>query len=39
MIDAWELSPMPMPLAMPTASAMTFLTAPPSSTPTTSVLV
>ena len=28
-----------MPSAMPTASAMTFLTAPPSSQPTTSVLV
>ena len=33
MIDALELSPMPMPSAMPTASAMTFFTAPPSSVP------
>ena len=39
MIEALVLSPMPMPSAMPTASAMTFLTAPPSSVPTTSVLV
>ncbi len=33
------LSPRPMPSAMPTARPMTFLTAPPSSQPTTSVLV
>ena len=36
---ALTLAPMPMPAATPTASAMTFFTAPPSSTPTTSVLV
>ena len=36
MIDALELSPMPSPSAMPTASAMTFLTAPQISVPTTS---
>ena len=39
MIEALVLSPMPMPSAMPTASAMTFFTAPPSSMPMTSVLV
>ena len=39
MSDARVLSPKPMPCAMPHASAMTFLTAPPSSHPTTSVLV
>ncbi len=39
MIEAFVLSPKPIPSAMPTASAMTFLTAPPSSTPTTSVWV
>ena len=33
------LSPKPMPCPMPQASAMTFFTAPPSSQPTTSVLV
>ena len=36
MIEALELSPMPMPSAMPTASAMTFFTAPQISVPTTS---
>ena len=36
---ALVLSPKPMPSAMPTARAMTFLTAPPSSQPTTSALV
>jgi hypothetical protein len=39
MIEALELSPMPMPSAMPTARATTFLTAPPSSVPMTSVFV
>ena len=39
MIDALELSPIPSPSAMPTASAMTFFTAPLSSVPTTSVVV
>ena len=39
MIEACELSPIPIPLAMPTASAMTFFTAPPTSTPNTSVFV
>src|SRR5450756_180138 len=39
MIVALVLSPMPMPSAIPTARAMTFLTAPPSSVPTTSVFV
>ena len=39
MIVALVLSPMPMPSAMPTASATTFFTAPPSSVPMTSVLV
>ena len=36
---AFVLSPSPIPLAIPTASAMTFFTAPPSSQPTTSGLV
>jgi hypothetical protein len=36
---ARELSPDSMPSATPTAIAMTFLSAPPSSTPTTSELV
>ena len=36
MMDALELSPMPSPSAMPTASAMTFFTAPAISVPTTS---
>ncbi len=36
---ALVLSPSPMPSAMPTARPITFLTAPPSSQPTTSVLV
>ena len=39
MIDAFVLSPKPIPSAIPTASAITFFTAPPSSTPTTSVWV
>lgn len=39
MIDALELSPIPSPSAIPTASAMTFLVAPAISVPTTSVLV
>ena len=39
MIEALVLSPKPMPSAIPTASAMTFFTAPPSLTPTTSTLV
>src|SRR4030095_3821753 len=37
--DAFALSPKPIPSAMPTAIAITFLTAPASSVPTTSVLV
>jgi len=37
--DALELSPSPSPSAMPTARAMTFLTAPPISVPTTSTAV
>jgi hypothetical protein len=36
---ARELSPKPSPAAIPTARAMTFLTVPPSSVPTTSVFV
>lgn len=36
---ACALWPMPMPEAMPTARAITFFTAPPSSQPVTSVLV
>jgi len=36
---ALVLSPSPMPTAIPTASAITFFTAPPSSQPTTSGLV
>lgn len=36
---AVALSPRPMPEAIPTARAMTFFTAPPSSQPVTSVLV
>ncbi|SLJ82521.1 Uncharacterised protein [Mycobacteroides abscessus subsp. abscessus] len=36
---AMELSPRPMPAAMPQASAITFLQAPPISQPITSVLV
>jgi hypothetical protein len=39
MSEALLLSPMPMPTAMPTASAMTFFMAPAISTPTTSVPV
>ncbi len=39
MSEPLALSPSPMPSAMPTARPMTFLTAPPSSQPTTSVLV
>jgi hypothetical protein len=39
MIEDLELSPNPIPAARPTASAMTFLTAPLSSTPITSVFV
>jgi hypothetical protein len=39
MIEALVLSPNPIPSAIPHASAMTFFTAPHSSTPTTSVLV
>jgi len=37
--DAFVLSPNPMPDAMPQASAITFLAAPPISQPTTSVWV
>ena len=37
--EAFVLSPNPMPSAIPTASAMTFFTAPPSSQPITSVFV
>src|SRR5690606_2317638 len=37
--EALALSPKPMPTATPTASAMTFFTAPPSSAPTRSVLL
>ena len=39
MSDAFVLSPKPMPAAIPTASAMTFLTVPASSVPITSVFV
>ena len=39
MTEALELSPSPCPSQMPTASAMTFFTTPPISTPTTSVFV
>lgn len=39
MSEPLVLSPRPMPSAMPTARPMTFLTAPPSSQPMTSVLV
>ena len=37
--EAVAFAPRPRPMAMPTASAMTFLVAPPSSQPTTSVFV
>ncbi len=37
--DPFALSPSPIPSAMPTASPITFFTAPPSSQPTTSVMV
>src|SRR5439155_22387028 len=37
--EARVLSPKPIPAAIPTASAITFFTAPPSSQPTTSPLV
>ena len=37
--EAVALAPRPSPMAMPTASAITFLVAPPSSQPITSVLV
>ena len=36
--DAWEFSPRPIPTAMPLATAITFLTDPPISVPTTSVV-